>query len=703
MSLLIVCMVVLGGSAHAAQTGRVDTGKVVAQLVSTHDSVAPGQDFYIALRTELDPGWHTYWRNPGDSGEPVQITWDVPETLTYGDMVWPLPYPIATGPIINYGFEGVPFFPVKFTVSGTARAGDVLNINADIYYLVCADVCIPEDTRLSLEIPVGEGIVDTRWSRIINYEVSKAPMFGNARAGLIQSSDNVVLTVQNLPEGADPGKAYFFPFEQGIIEHSEPQTVTIGADGFQLVTGAGFSWGSGTPENVNGLISYNLDGGYTGELVSVISGEALDVGVAPVKAPLQADGAAVTFTATDNVGIVAPVKALLQADGTGLWGAVIGALIGGLILNLMPCVFPVISLKMLSIAKMAHGERGAVQKETWIYTAGVIATFAALTLFLILLKESWGFQLQSPPVVGALALLLFVVGLNLLGVFEVNINLAGTSTSNNAFFTGALAVIVATPCTAPFMAGAIGFALTQSVPVIIAVFLALATGFALPFLVIAYVPGLLKHIPKPGPWMVRFREFLAFPMFAAAVWLVWVLTLQAGETGLLRLLAAFLGVSFAIWLFKRKGLFSRGVAILAVMAALSTTLMLHPKAVAYEGTQAWSPEKVAELRAEGRAVFVDFTAAWCVTCQANKKAVLDSEAVREAFARTNTAFLVADWTNKNDAIKAELARHGRSGVPLYLLFTPGHNYVSPEILPQILTKDVVIRRLEAAMSNAPRG
>jgi thiol:disulfide interchange protein DsbD len=366
-------------------------------------------------------------------------------------------------------------------------------------------------------------------------------------------------------------------------------------------------------------------------------------------------------------------------------------------------VFPVISIKALSVAKLAHEDRSKIRREGWIYTAGVMVTFLALTIFLLVLKSGgesvgWGFQLQSPKVTAALAILLFLIGLNLLGVFEIGTGLQGVGGglatrggSWGTFFTGALAVIVATPCTAPFMAPAIGFALTQPALVTLAVFMSLAIGFAAPFLLLAYAPGLLTKLPKPGPWMVRFKEFLSFPMFAAVIWLLWILTQQAGEKGLTLTLIAILAISFAIWLFKGESKVSKLLAAIAFIGGLALPFTLHNKAVAltHPNMEAWSTEKIKTLRAEGQAVFVDFTAAWCVTCQANKKLVLDKADVQDIFARTNTAFLVADWTNKNDVIADELARHGRSGIPLYLYYPPGHDDVSPKILPQILSKSVI--------------
>jgi len=657
----------------ASQSVPVDTGKVTASLVSSHDSVAPGQEFYIALRTVLDEHWHTYWRNPGDSGEPVQIEWELPEGVTAGDINWPLPRPIATGPIINYGFEGAPLFPVKFTVADDIAPGSVITIRSNFYYLVCKDVCIPEQGSATLPIAVSEPAEDTRGKTEIDAALAATPKRGSVQGGIKKIGESLEMSFTNLPQ-ANFSKAYFFPYEQGILGHSEAQVITQGVNGLGLITKPDYIWDNATPKTFDGILTYEEDGQLKGV------GEVMDIGAASVSP-----------------------KAVI--GGVTLWTAIFGALIGGLILNLMPCVFPVISIKALSIAKSAHGERAAIKREAWLYTAGVIATFLLLTVILLALKAGgaeigWGFQLQSPKVVAALAVLLFVIGLNLLGAFEIGGGLQNTgaeltqkSGALGSFFTGALAVIVATPCTAPLMAGAVGYALAAPAIVTLAVFMALAIGFALPFLLIAYVPGLLSKLPKPGPWMVRFKEILAFPMFAAAIWLVWVLSLQAGEDGVLFVLCAMLAVGLAIWCFKRKGIIGKVLGAVSVLAAIALPLSITVNAVAANlsagklEAETWSPARVAELQAEGRSIFVDFTAAWCVTCKVNEKVVLNKAKTQTLFKDTNTAFLIADWTNKDAIIAAELAKYGRAGVPLYLVYS--NNSVNPVILPQVLSHDVI--------------
>jgi len=676
----------LAASAFAAETEVVDTGRVNARLVSSHDMVEPGQTFSVALLTELDAGWHTYWRNPGDSGEPVQITWELPDGAEAGDIYWPVPSPVPTGPIINYGFEGAPLFPVTLTAP---QAMGAWTVEADVYYLVCKDICIPESTVLRLDLVVGgTAIGDPIWGPRIRDAIEASPRRGELSAGARLEGGTVIIDVagaQNLMG------AYLFPYENWVIDHSAEQTVQRADGGVRFGQVAGFGWAEDSVEAFDALVAYDGPLGRRAEVVRVEPNISVPIG-AVTAAPI-----------TD---------APLSGTGVTLIGALLGAVFGGLILNLMPCVFPVISIKALSLARSAHGERAKVRVEAWLYTLGVVVTMLALAILIIALKAGgaalgWGFQLQSPLVVGALALLTFLIGLNLLGAFEIGGRLqnAGQGLTEGggkrgAFFTGMLAVIVATPCTAPFMAGAVGYALAQSAPATLLIFGALALGFAAPFLLLAYLPGMLAKLPRPGPWMETFRQVLAFPMFATAIWLVWVLTNQTGSMGMVVILLSALGMAFAVWLIRRKPLAGRVALVACLVGGIVMLRPLSGGAVVTSDIEisesAWSAEAVAAERAQGRTVFVDFTADWCVTCKVNERLVLSKPDMQQIFAETDTAFLVADWTNKNDDIARELERFGRAGIPLYLVYPPGHDDVSPMILPQILTRSVVEDALRGA-------
>jgi len=676
----------------ARQSLPVDTGKVTSSLISSHDTIAAGQSFYIALRTELDDGWHIYWRNPGDSGEPMHLDWSLPDGVKAGQINWPLPYTIPTGPIVNYGFEGAPLFPVEFTAPTNAKAGDILTVSAQFYYLVCKDVCIPENGEADILIEIGEPVSDTVWGPQIETALIETPRKSGISGSISKIDDGVDMRFTDMPNG-DFSDAYFFPYELGILQHSQAQDIHLGTRGISLKTGADYLWGEPDfPQTISGVLTYNDNGIYRGVEVALNVNGNVDIGQTGGQARNQAR----------NLG------------GVTFWGAIIGAFIGGLILNLWPCVFPIISLKALSLSKSAHSERQAARGAAWAYTIGVLATFLLLAIILIVLKATgsqigWGFQLQSPKVVGILALLLFVIGLNLLGVFEFGSQLQNTGARltqkdgwTGSFFTGALAVIVATPCTAPFMAGAMGYALAQPALVTLLIFLALGFGFALPFLILGYAPTLLTRLPKPGSWMARFKEVLAFPIFATAIWFVWILSQQTGSEGVLFVLAAALLLAFAIWVLRRDAIWTKVVAGLAVLVALILPLSLSTSTAPYvasaksaAGTHKlpWSQETVAQNLSQGRPVFVDFTAAWCVTCKVNERLVLNTPKVQELFTETNTAFLIADWTNKDDIIATELARYGRAGVPLYLVYMPETGAQTGEVLPQILTYDVIAESL----------
>lgn len=677
--------------AMAAETPPVDTGEVLGQVVSSHDSVTPGQTFHVALSTVLNEGWHTYWLNPGDSGEPVEFTITPAGNMTLGNIVWPLPKPVPTGPIVNYGFEGAPLFPVPVTVSPDAKPGDILTFSGNAYYLVCREICIPEDFDFSLDVSVSSTAqTDNRWNRNINKAIAASATPADSRSTVrLENGRLVIDAMMNTAGISDP---YIFPIDPGTILHSDAQAIKISDDGIAADLSPGFGMADGIPGDVEYLLTYEKDGDYAGRFIKAEPGAALITGASPVA--VTPSGPAVLT----------------------LWTALIGAFIGGLILNLMPCVFPIISIKALGFVNHAHGSASALRTQGWMYTFGVLATFALLTAILLLLKAGgaqigWGFQLQSPWLVGLLALLLFAIGLNLMGAFEFGGAISNigsgvkTSGKSGAFWTGALAVIVATPCTAPFMAGAVGFALAQPAFVTILVFAGLAIGFALPVLALSYAPKLLSKLPKPGPWMERLKEFLAFPMFAAAVWLVWVLSLQAGSFGLLKILAAMVILGLAIWLLARSGAFAKvlGIAALAGALILPLTISAAPIAASVQKdaaytVDAWSPQTVREYQAQGRAVFVDFTAAWCVTCKVNELGALSDKDVKAAFADTDTVKLIADWTNKNDEIAAELERFGRAGVPLYLYYGADNNGQTPQVLPQILTESILISALNSGVS-----
>ncbi|MCR5873512.1 thioredoxin family protein [Phenylobacterium sp. J426] len=702
LSALVATMAIAG----AAKAAPVNTGHLIAELAPEARGVAPGQTIHVALVQKIQDGWHTYWRNPGDSGEPTSIAWELPAGWTAGEFVWPAPHRLPVGPLVNYGYEGQVVLPVPLTAPATARPGETLTLKAKATFLVCAEICIPESADLTLDLPVvaAPAPADPRWGPTIRQALAETPKPAGLSAAFSGDASGLKLAVTGAAvAGADLADAYFFPFSGTAIDHAKPQPIERGPEGLTLTLppGVDFQAGEG-PAEIAGVLTFG-DKAYE-----------LTAARGPAPAGAAGLGPPPARSASGGVGGV----------GMGLLGAAVFALLGGLILNLMPCVFPVLAMKAASLAK--HGGSGEARREGLAFGAGVVVTFLALAGLLIALKAAgseigWGFQLQSPPVVAFLALLMLAVALNLSGVFEVagslqNVGsgLAGRGGIAGAFFTGALAVVVAAPCTAPFMGPALGWALTQPAVSALVVFLALAAGFALPFVAVAFAPRLLARLPKPGPWMDAFRKALAFPMYAAAAWLAWVLTQQAGADGLARLFAAAVVLAVAAWLAgiaQRRAVIGRrplpqGLAA-AVLAVLAVAAVVGPRyteaqaASAEPGVQGasaehelYSPERLAALRAEGRPVFVNYTAAWCVSCQVNERVALSTRGVAEAMARNNVAYLKADWTKKDASIAAELARFGRAGVPLYLLYGAGQ--AEPRILPALLTEGAVVKALDAA-------
>ena len=678
----------MSGHAHARESLPLDTGYTEISLVSGQDTVTPGERFTVAFKMKFEGNWYTYWRNAGDSGEPVRIVWDLPEGISAGPIQWPAPKIKTVGPIVSYALDGEVWLPVDITIDAEVDLGRATTLKAHAYFLVCDDICIPEDGALSLPVGIGDTKLNPRHATQIESALKKIPTKGTARGSAILEAQKINFNLSELPDGFD--NTTLFPHENPIIVHSETVTFQPAENGVRFTASPGYGWDDETPESFDATLVAD-------------NGKAI---VVPISTTTPVDiGALKASISTSEIGSsVAGIQLTL-------WGAILGAFLGGLILNLMPCVFPIISLKALSLTKMAHGERAAIRRSAWSYTAGVLVSFIVFAGLILILKAAgasvgWGFQLQSPWLVGLLSLLLFAIGLNLLGMFELsgrfqNIGSDTVSRSGpySSFLTGVLAVIVATPCTAPFMAGAVGFALAGSTLTTIGVFLALGFGFALPFLLVAYIPGLLARLPKPGLWMETFKQFLAFPMFAAAIWLAWVLTLQSGAEGLLRLMASGLLITLGIWCLKRTQSGAKVFGIVFILGAilfLTTSLLSLKGSTSFSGitaelkTKAWSAWAVASARAEGRPVLVDFTAAWCVTCKINEITVLKTQRTQRLFERTNTEFLVADWTRKDDVIAAELARFGRARVPLYLVYKPSEE--TAEVLPQILTYDI----LEAA-------
>jgi len=701
-------LMLLAGPVFAAP---VNTGHLTAELVAQTRGVAPGGTLQAALRQDIQKGWHTYWRNSGDSGAATELTWTLPTGWTAGELQWAPPARLPIGPLMNYGYEDKVLLPFTLKAPKTARPGETVTLKAHASFLVCADVCVPEDADLVLDVPVVAAAPepDSRWGGPIAAALDAVPRADGATAAVSRDKGRLrVAVVAPTLKGADMADAYFFPYRADLIDHAKPQAVERGPSGLTLtlVPAVGHE-ADALPDKVEGVFE--------------VAGKAYEVSALPGPPPAEA------------VGLGAPPVHAAPAKAAPIWGGLAGAMIfaflGGLILNLMPCVFPILAMKATSLAAHAHSRR-AGQAQGLAFLAGVLATFLGLAAVLIAVRAGgsavgWGFQLQSPPVVAGLSLLMLGVALNLSGLFEVGASLQGLGAEAasrgglaGAFLTGALAVVVAAPCTAPFMAPALGWALTQPVASSLAVFLGLGLGFAAPFTLAAFAPALMSRLPKPGGWMEGFRKLMAFPMYGTAAWLAWVLVIQSGPDALARLFAAAVVLALAAWLLgiaqRRHAQGGRpvvpaalGFVLLAGAAASVVWPSYAAPATETSGGQAegsaipyqpYTPQALSDAQAAGKPVFINYTAAWCVTCQVNERVAFSTSEAAAAFKRSGAVYLKADWTRRDAGIAADLAKFGRAGVPLYLVYPARGG--SPEVLPQLLTPQIVARALDRAAGGA---
>jgi len=672
------------------------TEHVEARLVSSQATVAPGQRFTVALEQNIKPHWHTYWQNPGDSGQATSIDWTLPAASQAGPIQWPTPAIQAIGPIVNYGYEGRAALLVELTVPADAKPGARFKPAAEVKWLVCKDVCIPEQVSLGLDLPVA---AEAKAG-------PDAPQIDEWR-GAIPKPAPFAVQLKAAPQGvrlsgptAGVTKAYFFAEAWGAVAHSAPQAFKAEGGGWALDIPAGDD-PLPAGKALAGVVLLTTATGEQAWAVSATMPEGAGKGPGPADLNAPAAESATPAAAPES--------------DLGLLPALALALLGGLILNLMPCVFPVLSIKALALVS-----KGDHKSEGLAYTAGVLLSFAALAAVLIALRAGgqqvgWGFQFHSPVFVLIVAYLLFLVGLNLSGLFEIGGSFTGLGSGLAAreglagsFFTGVLAAVVATPCTAPFMGAALAFALSQPAAVMLAVFLVLGLGLALPFLLLAFWPAAQRWLPKPGAWMDRFKQFLAFPMYAAVVWLLWVLAQQAGPDGVALALGGLVLIAFALWLRRvGKGLPGAIAMVLSFALAFSVISWVKPlvpdaqastkTTAAAESTEPFTAERLAELRAQNKPVFVNLTAAWCISCLVNERVALSRPDVREAFAKAGVVYLKGDWTREDPQITAVLKAHGRSGVPLYLYYAPGA--ADAQVLPQILTPGLLVEAISSAAAN----
>jgi thiol:disulfide interchange protein len=698
--ILFACLLMITASARlSAETVKPEN--VEAELVSEVESIQAGQPFWVALRLKMEEHWHTYWQNPGDSGLATKIKWDLPEGFRADPIQWPYPEKIEAPPLVSFGYSGEVFLLVKIYPSTSLPDGKPVTLAAKADWLECKEICLPGSAQLKIRLPVKNEIpkIDGKWAGKFAESRAKLPLSTSDWRLSAAAKDDHIIIRATPPQDykGDLSNVIFFPIQSGLINYAAEQKLNKASEGYVIeLERSEFS--TEPPTQIQGVL-FSPQGwrGANSELALTV-----DVRVSqPVAAP-----------------------AIQSSALTSLWIALLFSFIGGLILNLMPCVLPVLSIKVLDFVKQADKERAKVWQHGLVFTTGVLVSFWILAGALIALRAGgeqlgWGFQLQSPPFLIILASLLFLFGLNLFGVFEMGTSLmalggkgSGRSGWVSSFLSGALATIVATPCTAPFMGSALGFALTQPIWASMLIFTSLGLGMATPYLLLSFAPSLLLYVPKAGLWMESFKQFMGFLLMATVVWLAWVLGIQAGINGVTGLLIALVLIGMGAWIQGRWGSVinsrrARIIAHIVVVILVSCGLALAmsgAKMGAGKGTithdntggidwQPFSPERVEELRAAGKPVFIDFTAAWCLSCQVNERVAFSSEDVQKEFSRLGIVALKADWTSRDETITRALAQFGRNGVPLYVLYGQKSGE-PPTILPEIITPGIVLQELK---------
>ena len=686
----VVLFLVAAGLPVSAESNSADVPHVHVQLVSPVGDLYPTGSNDLGLYFKLESGWHIYWKNAGDSGEPPHIHWTLPDGVTAGPLQFPAPKRLPLGPLMDFGYEGEVLFPLKLQVAKTVKFGPAV-LHAKVDWLVCREVCIPgkaeleETLRLFPEeqMMASESQSDTElFKRLAN---SPKPLPENDKAIFQPSKLGFRLSVET---GQRETEAVFFPADQDILDNSAPQTVTPITTGLVLDLKKDPNLKS-SPAQLKGILE--LAGGRNYEI-------------------------AATLDESGAVGGIEFIPAAAHAFSFGALASTSGlAFLGGLLLNLMPCVFPVLFLKGLALVHTGHRELHKLRAHGLVYAAGILVSFWVLVAVLLGLRAAgatlgWGFQFQSPVFLVLMAALLFFLGLSLAGQFEIGLTLtsAGGALASKhgytgSFFTGVLAVVVATPCTAPLMGAAIGYALAQTSAVTFAIFTAIALGLAAPYVALTLQPAWTRLLPKPGAWMEVLRQAVSIPIFATVIWLVWVLAQAYGAGVLAALLVSFLLLAIAGWFLgrwpaKRWAVIVAALILLGVVAisflapgrlAVASETLAPPE---MNGIwQPWSEEAVNRSLTAGQPVFVDFTASWCLSCQVNERVALGQPEVVRAFQSRNVVLMKADWTRHDEAITQALMDLGRSGVPAYALYAPGDK--SPRLLPEVLTQGIVIEAL----------
>ena len=645
-----------------------NTGQSSVTLLTESNQVGGEETLLVGLEFNLSPGWHTYWENPGDSGEGASIKWNLPSGFKASTILWPGPKRIPVEPLMTYGYEDKALLLTE--IKSPKEFSNPVKISAKINWLTCKDICIPQEGQVDMTLIKGPKVANQFTSKLKEVALTVPKNFPSPyRVSVI----NEKIFLQFEKEGSrNISEAYFFPKEYGLVNYTADQKLERNDNSFSLeLSSAEVQLKTNT---LKGVLKLKVDG--------IKEFYTLDL-------PLEKN--------TNN-----PLVTI------SLLTAIIFAFLGGIILNAMPCVFPILSIKILSFIEQSQGSKEKLFHHGLVFSAGVLTTFLAVSALLIFLRASgeaigWGYQLQSPWVVSLLIYLFVVIGIVFMGniVLGSSFGNLGTLVQNqkdltSSFFTGVLAVIVASPCTAPFMGPALGLALLQPGLKSIVIFLALGIGFSLPYLILSIYPQLLSKLPKPGEWMQTLKQIMAFPMWASALWLAWVLSSQVDMQSVFAVLLGALLIALGLWLMEKTQnsasilrrltlIFSLGLMIFSIWLLPITSDNNSPSLKNEEN--AFSVQKLNSLRSEQKMVFLNFTADWCITCKVNEAIALNQDKVKKVLDEKNIIYLKADWTRKDPEIASMLASYGRTGVPLYLLF-PSQG--DPIILPELLTEDLLL-------------
>jgi thiol:disulfide interchange protein DsbD len=704
MVVLVLALGLAAGSVRAASTGR--SRNVEVSLLAERESIQPGRPFRVGLRMRIADGWHTYWKNPGDAGLPARLKWTLPPGFVAGPIEWPVPDRIPTPPLMSYGYKDEVLLPVEMVAGPAPKIGEVtLSVKAE--WLECREACLPGKAELDLTLPVRAQEAKPGPAAALFADV-RQPAAPEGWSLSAEAGPRAIALSFRAPDGSKPAAAYFFPEDPKLTEHPAPQGFEPFGDGHRVTL---------KPTTAARPRAERLCG------VLVVEGPGRPLAV-KVDVPVAVGDPAPAVSGQRAV----PVTGAAQARSLRL--ALLFAFVGGLLLNLMPCVLPVLSLKVLAFVRQAN-EKGS---QTWrhgvVFTAGVVLSFWTLAGVLLLLRAGgqrvgWGFQLQSPPFVVVLSGLFLLLALSLFGVFDIGTSLVGAAnlvTGRSglwaSFWNGALATVVATPCTAPFMGSALGFALSQPALSALGVFTSLGLGMAAPYLLLSLDPRLLRWVPKPGPWMEGFKQLMGFFLVGTVAALVWIFGRQVGVDGMGILLLALLVTALGGWVHGRGGLARTtrarvasallalalmaaglGIGLARAMAPPEMASALAPPTLGGIEWEEYSTVRLADLRGKGKPVFIDFTAAWCLTCQVNERVALGRPEVVARFRREGIVALRADWTRRDDDITAALTSYGREGVPVYVLYG---REGAPRLLPEVLTPGLVLSAIDEVLGATSR-